>query len=58
MVSDNKEVFFHRYCETCKYKKLSDAEEPCFTCLGKPTNIFSHRPAHYEEDHEHEKHIV
>lgn len=55
MVSDNKEVFFFQYCETCKHKELSDTEEPCFTCLDKPVNIFSHRPTCYEEEQKNDR---
>ena len=44
-----KEVYFHEYCEKCKYKGLKDHEEPCNECLDNPVNLYSHKPVKFEE---------
>ena len=46
---NQKEVYFHKYCETCKHRKVENTEEPCNECLGEPTNWNSHKPVKYEE---------
>lgn len=48
-MSQTKEVDFHQYCETCKYKDdyENDVESPCFDCLDDPVNIDSHKPVNY-----------
>ena len=45
-----KMVFFHIYCESCKYSDVKDetGEEPCNECLSNPTNLYSHKPIMYE----------
>lgn len=42
-------VEFWRFCETCKHKDESDAEDPCNECLSNPTNEYSRKPVNYEE---------
>lgn len=44
-----KEVYFYKYCKTCKYAKLKSDEEPCNECLTNPTNTYSHKPVNYKE---------
>ena len=44
-----KEVYFYKYCKTCKYAKLKSDEEPCNECLANPTNTYSHKPVNYKE---------
>ena len=44
-----KEVYFHQYCKTCKYKELKDHEKPCDECLDEPINLHSHKPTKWEE---------
>lgn len=44
-----KEVYFGRYCRTCKHAAVESAEEPCNECLEHPINNFSHKPVNYEE---------
>ena len=44
-----KEVYFHEYCKSCKYKDLKDTEDPCNKCLGEPANLYSHKPVKYKE---------
>lgn len=44
-----KEVYFHEYCKTCKYRKVKNTEEPCDECLSEPTNLETHRPVKYEK---------
>lgn len=44
-----KEVYFHEYCKTCKYRAVKNIEEPCNECLGEPLNLNTHRPVKYEK---------
>ena len=44
-----KEVYFHKYCDKCKHKKVEDHETPCTECLNEPLNLNTHRPVKYEE---------
>lgn len=44
-----KEVYFDKYCKTCKHKNVEETEEPCYECLGEPLNWNTHRPVKYEE---------
>ena len=44
MEENQKEVYFDKYCKTCKYSKLKDSEDPCAECLCYPSNTDSHRP--------------
>ena len=44
-----KEVYFDKYCKTCKHEKLKETEEPCAECMGEPLNWNSHRPVKYDE---------
>lgn len=45
-----KEVYFHEYCKTCKYRKAANTDEPCNECLDEPINLNSHKPVKYEEN--------
>lgn len=49
MEYDYKEVYFHEYCEKCKYKDIDDVKDPCNECLGEGSNLHSHKPINYEE---------
>lgn len=49
MDENYKEVYFDQYCETCKYKELDAAKDPCNDCLGEPVNDGTHRPVYWEE---------
>lgn len=44
-----KEVRFDLYCETCEYFNKSGVEEPCYSCLDEPCNLYSQKPVKYEE---------
>lgn len=44
-----KEVYFDQYCSTCEYAELAEDEEPCFSCLAEPENLYSHKPVRYKE---------
>lgn len=46
---DYKEVYFDKYCKSCKHKKCEENEEPCDECLSEPTNLYTHKPVKYEE---------
>ena len=45
-----KEVYFDKYCKTCKYKNLTAADDPCDECLEETVNVYSHKPVKYEEE--------
>ena len=44
-----KEVYFDKYCKSCKYKNLKEDEDPCHDCLNEPSNLYSHKPVNYVE---------
>ena len=44
-----KEVYYHIWCEKCKYANLDEAEDPCNDCLNEPSNEDSHKPVYFEE---------
>ena len=44
-----KEVYFDKYCKTCKHKSLKETEAPCDECLGEPLNWNTHRPVKYDK---------
>lgn len=49
MEYEYKEVDFHTYCETCEYKDIDDAKDPCNDCLSEPMNLHSRKPVCYKE---------
>ena len=49
MDNDQKEVYFDKYCETCKYLNLDESEYPCYECLNYPSNTNSHKPVYWKE---------
>lgn len=51
----DKFVDFNKYCETCKYKDLGGAEDPCNECLENPVNIGSVKPVKYEKEEKQNK---
>lgn len=44
-----QEVYFEKYCKTCKYKKLKETLDPCNECLEECVNINSHKPVYWED---------
>lgn len=44
-----KEVYFHKYCPTCRHRKVENTETPCDECLSEPINLQTHRPVKYEK---------
>lgn len=46
---DYKEVYFHKYCKTCKYEKIPEYEMPCNECLEYSSNLYSHKPINWKE---------
>lgn len=44
-----KEVYFGKYCATCKHEKKPENECPCAECLDYPVNEHSHKPVKWEE---------
>lgn len=44
-----KEVYFDKYCETCKHKDEDVTEDSvCEDCLSNPVNAASHKPVRWE----------
>ena len=43
-----KEVYFDKYCDKCKHKKLKETKDPCNECLDTPANLYSHKPLRFE----------
>lgn len=39
-----KEVAFYKYCPNCMYCKQSEAECPCYECLGISSRANSNKP--------------
>lgn len=48
-MGDEKEVRFDIYCKDCKYEKLEESEEPCFSCLVETVNMNSKKPVYFKE---------
>ena len=49
IINDQKEVYFDKYCKTCKHSKKKEYDDPCDECLSEPVNTYSHKPTKYEE---------
>lgn len=49
MNGDYKEVYFHKYCKTCKYEKLEEKHDPCNECLEQGMNVHTRKPANWKE---------
>lgn len=47
MSNNYKEVYFERYCRTCKNYKLKETEDPCNECLNTGAVEHSHKPVKY-----------
>lgn len=45
-----KEVYFDKYCNTCKSKNVKEFKYPCNECLSNPINLYSHKPINYKEE--------
>ena len=48
-MNNTKEVDFHKYCKTCKYRRLKESKDPCNDCLANPNNDNSNKPLYYVE---------
>lgn len=49
MDENYQEVYFDKYCKTCKNKDAKEYEDPCNDCLSEPVNVVSHKPVNWEE---------
>lgn len=49
MDANYQEVYFDRYCETCKNKDTKEYENPCNDCLSEGVNVGSHKPVNWRE---------
>lgn len=47
MEYEYKEVYYHEYCEKCKYFNIKETEDPCNECIGEPINLHSHKPVNF-----------
>lgn len=44
-----KEVYFDKYCKSCKHSSVAEDSNPCNECLSEPARVYSHKPIRYEE---------
>lgn len=49
MENRDKEVYFHIYCQKCRYRELNESQDPCEECLSYPVNEYSHKPVKFKE---------
>lgn len=49
MIGDLKEVYFDKYCTTCKHSELSQDNDICDECLSNQGNYDSHKPIRWKE---------
>ena len=49
---DYKEVYFHKYCKTCKFQDLPEHKDPCNECLEYPMNLYSSKPVNWKAKEE------
>ncbi len=49
MYYPDKEVYYDKYCKTCKFYNLPESKDPCHDCLQYPKNYNSHKPVFWEE---------
>lgn len=47
-MAETREVYFDKYCQTCKHKDVEEKELPCRDCLYEPYNYDSHKPRKWE----------
>lgn len=47
METELKEVYYDKYCKTCKHKDEAESCDKCNECLNQPYNINSHKPINY-----------
>jgi hypothetical protein len=45
----DKEVYFDKYCDVCKYGAKDETDEHCHECLNNPMNVDSHKPVKFEK---------
>ena len=45
----DKEVYYYKYCKSCKHKNDPEDSDPCHECLSNPCNEHSHKPVCWEE---------
>lgn len=45
-----KEVYFDKWCPSCKYQGNSESDDPCWDCLEQGWNVDSHRPILWDGD--------
>lgn len=49
MESNNKEVYFNKYCNTSKDKNVKETNDPSNECLDHPSKTNSHKPVNYKD---------
>ena len=50
MEYEYKEVYFDKYCKTCKYSDVDDVKDPCNECLDEPYNYQTEKPVKFKEE--------
>ncbi len=48
-MNQKKEVYYNYFCQSCRYQKKTEGEDPCNDCLNQPWNIDTHKPVNYKE---------
>lgn len=48
----NKHIVHFEHCNTCKYMKRKEIDDPCDECLNNPINEDTRYPINYKEDTE------
>ena len=44
-----KEVYYDKYCPSCKYEHCQETDDPYYDCMSEPVNLYSHKPVRWEE---------
>lgn len=44
------DVYYGKYCRSCKYRDRDSDEDPCLECLAEKFNSWSNKPIKYEEN--------
>lgn len=48
MENNYKEVYFDKYCKSCKYEDTPENCDPCNGCLDEPMNQHSNKPVSWK----------
>lgn len=51
-ILNQKEVYFHNWCNRCQHEKLHENDLPCNDCLAAPFNYGSSKPIYFRKKEE------